>query len=139
MKYRDPYRHYRRQARRGWRGRRDGYPIMFIGTGEPLSLIAAAALGRLLYRHRSAFAPFAITSAAFIAAEMIHRHHPRYWLAVAGVTAAVTILAGIPHRLLVGQPSRPVHRHRANPRVRSLRCDTEAPRFEWTHRLEVRR
>src|SRR6266851_4927171 len=105
MKYRDPYRHYRRQARRGWRGRRDGYPIMFIGTGEPLSLIAAAALGRLLYRHRSAFAPFAITSAAFIAAEMIHRHHPRYWLAVAGVTAAVTILAGIPHRLLWASPA----------------------------------
>ena len=108
MMHRDPYRHYRhyrRQARRAWRGRRDGYPIMFIGTGEPLSLIAAAALGRLLYRHRSAFAPFAITSAAFMAAGVMHRHHPRYWLAVAGITAAVTILAGIPHRLLWASPA----------------------------------
>ena len=108
MMYRDPYRHsrhYRRQSRRAWRGRRDGYPVMFIGTGEPVSLIAAAALGRWLHRHRSAFAPLAVMLAVFITAGVIHRHHPRYWLAVVAITAVVTILTGIPHRLLWASPA----------------------------------
>jgi len=103
--HRDPYRQYRRYARRAWRGRRDGYPVVFFGAGEPLSLIAAAAFARWAYRHRSAFLPFVIMSAAFITADIIHRHHSRYWLAVAAITAAVTVIAGIPHRLLWASPA----------------------------------
>jgi hypothetical protein len=51
------------------------------------------------YRHRSAFLPFAITAAAFIAAAIAHPQHRRVWLMVALVTALVAILAAIPHRL----------------------------------------
>ena len=102
---RDPYRRYRRHARRNWRGRRDPYPVLFIDPGEPLGLIAAAALARWAYRHRSAFLPFAITAAAFIAAALIHPQHRRVWLVVALVTAAVTILAAIPHRLSWASPA----------------------------------
>jgi hypothetical protein len=42
----DPYRRYRRHARRSWRGRRDPYPVLAIDPGELLGLIAAAALAR---------------------------------------------------------------------------------------------
>ena len=102
---RDPYRRYRRHARRNWRGRRDPFPVLFIDPGEPLGLIAAAALARWAYRHRSAFLPFAITAAAFIAAALIHPQHRRVWLAAALATAAITILAAIPHRLSWASPA----------------------------------
>ena len=102
---RDPYRRYRRHARRSLRSRRDPYPVLFIDPGEPLGLIAAAALARWGYRHRSAFLPFAITAAAFIAAALAHPQHRRVWLVVALVTALVTILAAIPHRLSWASPA----------------------------------
>jgi len=104
---RDPYRQYQRYARRAGRGRRDGYPVVFFGAGEPWALIAAAAFGRWAYRHRSAFLPFAITASVFITAGVIHRHHPGTWIAAATATAAVTIVLGMPHRLLwAHQPGR---------------------------------
>ena len=52
---RDPYRQYRRYARRS--RRRGAFPVMLIGTGEPVGLIAVAALCRWMFRHRSAVAP----------------------------------------------------------------------------------
>jgi len=68
-------------------GRRYGeYPMLLIGPDEPLTLIAAAALGRWAYRHRSAFVPFAIMAAAFVAAGAIHHHHARYWILAAVLT-----------------------------------------------------
>lgn len=108
MTYRDPYRrsyrHYRRRMRRF--GRRYGeYPMLLIGPGEPLSLIAAAAIGRWLYRHRSAFWPFGITAAAFIAANAIHHHHARYWILAAVLTFQVTVTLAIPHRLVWTKPA----------------------------------
>jgi S-DNA-T family DNA segregation ATPase FtsK/SpoIIIE len=78
---------------------------MFMEPGEPAGLIVAAALGRWAYRHRSAFLPFVITGAAVIAADVIRRHHPGAWIAAVTVTAAVTIVAGIPHRILWARPA----------------------------------
>jgi S-DNA-T family DNA segregation ATPase FtsK/SpoIIIE len=105
MMYRDPYRHYRRRMRRGWRGRRDGYPMVFIGPEESLFLIAAAALGRWAYRHRSAFLPLAIMAGAFIAAGIIRQHHPGWWISVALITAAVTIILSVPNRIMWATPA----------------------------------
>jgi S-DNA-T family DNA segregation ATPase FtsK/SpoIIIE len=45
-----------------------------------------------------------ITAAAFILAAALHRHHPGYWIAAAGVTAAAACFLAIPHRLLRGNP-----------------------------------
>jgi hypothetical protein len=78
---------------------------MFIDPREPAGLILAAWLGRWAYRHRSAFVPFAVTGAAFIAAAVIHRHHPDAWIAVMTVTAAVTFVAAIPHRFVWSSPA----------------------------------
>jgi len=96
--HRDPYRYYRRRARRSWRGRRDAYPIMFLDPGEPAGLIIAAWLGRWAYRHRSAFLPFAIALAAFIAAGAVHRHHAGAWIIALTVSVAATFIAAIPHQ-----------------------------------------
>jgi DNA segregation ATPase FtsK/SpoIIIE, S-DNA-T family len=106
MMRRDPYRYYRRRMRRNWGARHGRYPIIIAGDlgYQPLGLIAAAALGRLIYRHRSAFLPLLITATAFILAADLHRHHPDYWIAAAGVTAAAACFLGIPHRLLWGNP-----------------------------------
>jgi S-DNA-T family DNA segregation ATPase FtsK/SpoIIIE len=68
--------------------------------------MAFAALARVLYRHRSAFRPFAVTAAAFILAAIIHRHHPGYWVIAAVVTAAAGGFLGMPHRLIWAQPGR---------------------------------
>ena len=105
MMGRDPYRRYRRRARRTWRGRGDGYPVVFLGPDERLTLLALAVFSRWAYRHRSAFLPFIITSAAFIVSGEIHQHHARWWIAVASGTAIITILMAIPHRLLWDQPA----------------------------------
>ncbi len=105
MMHRDPYRRYRRRMRRHGRNRYGEYPVLLIGPDEPLSLIAAAAIGRWAYRHRSAFWPFIITAAALITAGTVHQHHPRYWLIAAVVTAVVTLVLAIPHRLLWTKPA----------------------------------
>jgi DNA segregation ATPase FtsK/SpoIIIE, S-DNA-T family len=105
MSNRDPYRRYRRRMRRYGRSRYSEYPLLLIGPDEPLSLIAAAAFGRWAYRHRSAFWPFLITTAAFITARTVHRHHPRYWLIAAVVAFLVTTMLAVPHRLLWTKPA----------------------------------
>jgi hypothetical protein len=100
---RTPYRQYRRYTRRSWR--RGGLPVMLIGTGEPAGLIAAAAISRWAYRHRSAFAPFGITIAEFAIAAMLHRHHQHWWIPVMCATMAAAIVLGIPHRIMWAHPS----------------------------------
>jgi S-DNA-T family DNA segregation ATPase FtsK/SpoIIIE len=105
---RDPYRHYRRAMRRNWRTRHGGYPVIWPAPYEPAAAILLAALGRLAYRHRSAFLPFAITGAAFILAAVVHRHHPGTWVIVAVVTVAAGVVLGMPHRLWWAYPARNV-------------------------------
>jgi hypothetical protein len=105
MTRRDPYRRAMRRAGRTWRNRDDAYPILIIGTGEPVARIAAAMIARWAYRHRSAFLPFLITSAAFATAAFTHPHHARWWITTACVTVLATVLLGIPHRLLWARPA----------------------------------
>jgi len=105
MTYRDPYRYYRRRMRRGWRGRRSAYPVMFPVDYEPVFRLAAIASGRWAYRHRSAFLPFAITAGASVLAAILHQHHRGWWIATAGVTMAATFVLAIPHRLLWESPA----------------------------------
>lgn len=102
---RDPYRRYRRQMRRAFRGRHGGYPVPFPIPYEPLGWIALAAFSRWAYRHRSAFLPFAITTAAFLTAGYLYHHHRGWWIIVAAVTLTATIVLGIPHRFLWAYPA----------------------------------
>lgn len=105
MMARDPYRRYRRQMRRAFRGRHGGYPVLFPIPYEPLGWIAFAAFSRWAYRNRSAFLPFAITAAAFLTAAELHHHHRGWWITIAGITSTATFVLGIPHRLLWAQPA----------------------------------
>jgi len=79
--------------------------MLLIGPDEPLSLIAAAALGRWVYRHRSAFWPFLVTIAASITAANLHPHHARYWILAAVLTFQVTVTLAIPHRIVWTKPA----------------------------------
>jgi DNA segregation ATPase FtsK/SpoIIIE, S-DNA-T family len=103
MMGRDPYRSYRRRMRRSLR--RDGFPVMFLPLGEPLGLIAAAAFGRWAYRHRSAFLPFGIATAAFILAAIVHAHHAGLWVLAAVVTLVTAPVLGMPHRIMWARPA----------------------------------
>ncbi len=78
---------------------------MFIGTGEPLVLIAIAAIGKWAFRHRSAFLPFAVTLADFIIAAILHQHHQRWWIAALLITAITTVITGMPHRVIWAHPT----------------------------------
>jgi S-DNA-T family DNA segregation ATPase FtsK/SpoIIIE len=100
---RDPYRQYRRHARRAWR--HGNAPVLLVGTGEPVGVIAVAAISKWVYRHRSAFAPFLITAAEYTAAAYTHRHHPHYWIPVLVLTLMTAIVAGMPHRIMWAHPS----------------------------------
>jgi DNA segregation ATPase FtsK/SpoIIIE, S-DNA-T family len=93
----------RRAMRR--RGSNDPFQLVILGPDEPLGLIALEAAARWAWRHRTAFAPFGITLAAFTAAAYAHPHHARYWLATAGITVVATVVLGIPHRLLWSRPA----------------------------------
>jgi hypothetical protein len=103
---RHPYRHYRRAMRRRFRSRLGGYPILIPPPYEPVAAMMFAGFARVLYRHRSAFMPFAVTGAAFILAAIVHRHHPGMWVLPAVVTLAAGLVLGVPHRLLWAAPPR---------------------------------
>ena len=92
------YRWMRRHARHA---RRAGLqPMMIINPGDQLPDLIIVIIARWAWRHRTAFAPFAITIAASAVAACAHPHHARYWLPVAGLTLLAVILLGIPHRVL---------------------------------------
>jgi S-DNA-T family DNA segregation ATPase FtsK/SpoIIIE len=79
---------------------------MIFGTDEPFGVIAAAAAGRWLFRHRSALAPFIVTVAAFIMAAITrHAHHARWWIPVTAMTVTGAILLGVPHSLIRRHPA----------------------------------
>jgi hypothetical protein len=102
---RDPYRRQMRRARRAWRNGGQPYPVMMIGPEEPLSVIAAEALARWLFRHRSAFLPFAVAGTAFIVSAFAHHsHHARWWIPITAITATGSLLLGVPHSLLRRHP-----------------------------------
>ncbi|MGH3797710.1 MAG: FtsK/SpoIIIE domain-containing protein [Pseudonocardiaceae bacterium] len=90
-----------RRARRAWRRDEEGYPVMILGPDEPLFLVACAALGRWLFRHRSAFAPFLMMGGVFLVAGLIHRHHPGWWAPLTTLTIVITAALGVPHTIIV--------------------------------------
>ena len=47
---RDPYRRASRRARRAMRKGEHPYPVMVFGPDEPFGIIAAAVIGRWLFR-----------------------------------------------------------------------------------------
>jgi DNA segregation ATPase FtsK/SpoIIIE, S-DNA-T family len=96
---RDPYRTYRRDMRRVRRHMRGGYPVL-IPAYEPIGGMLLAALGRFLYRHRSAFWPPGITAGLFLAAHIAHAHHPALWIASAVLTVTAGLILGTPHQIL---------------------------------------
>jgi S-DNA-T family DNA segregation ATPase FtsK/SpoIIIE len=97
------YRRMRRQARQA---RRAGMaPMMILNPGDTYPDLIAVIIARWAWRHRTAFAPPAITIAAFTVAASAHPHHARYWLPAALLTLLVTIALGIPHRFLRGRPT----------------------------------
>lgn len=100
MAGRDRYRSSSRRARRACRRGEDGYAVMVLGSDEPLFLLACAAVGRWAFRHRSAFAPFLLTSGAFLTAAWIHAHHAGWWVPVMVGTAVCAVALGIPHAWL---------------------------------------
>ena len=92
---------YRRMRRHARQARRAGMqPMMIINPGDQLPDLVIVIIGRWAWRHRTAFAPFAITVAGFAVAAYAHPHHARYWLPVAGLTLLAVILLGVPHRML---------------------------------------
>jgi hypothetical protein len=91
------------------KGENNPYAVLIVGPDEPFAFIALAAIGKWAFRHRSAFAPFIITLAVFVAAAMTHGHHARWWIPVAAVTATTTLLVGFPHAVL--------RRHQAGRRI----------------------
>lgn len=97
---------YRRMRRYARQARHAGMqPMMIINPGDQLPDLAIVIIGQWAWRHRTAFAPFAITVAALTVAAWVHPHHARYWLPVAGLTLLVVILLGIPHRMLRARPA----------------------------------
>ncbi|MCA1706850.1 MAG: cell division protein FtsK, partial [Actinobacteria bacterium] len=71
-----------------------------MGPDEPVLLLAGAAVGRWVFRHRSAFVPLLLASGVVITAAVIHRYHAGWWVPVAIATVVVTVALGIPHTLL---------------------------------------
>jgi S-DNA-T family DNA segregation ATPase FtsK/SpoIIIE len=102
---RDPYRYYRRAMRRNWRTRHGVYPLFIAPPYEPGGPLIIAMLGRLLYRHRSAFLPFLISGTTFVLAYITHRHHAESWPIAAIATFAAVMILGIPHQLAWARPS----------------------------------
>jgi S-DNA-T family DNA segregation ATPase FtsK/SpoIIIE len=97
---------YRRMRRHARQARRAGMqPMMILNPGDQLPDLVIVIIGRWAWRHRTAFAPFAITVAALAVAAWVHPHHARYWLPIAGLTLLAVILLGIPHRMLRAGPA----------------------------------
>lgn len=95
MRY-DPYRSARRRMRRGWRDHNEGFPVMLFGPEESLTVVVVSAVGRWLFRHRSALVPFGLALVALVAAAVAHARHAGWWAPVAALTLTGTLLIGFP-------------------------------------------
>jgi S-DNA-T family DNA segregation ATPase FtsK/SpoIIIE len=85
------------------------YSVLIVGPNEPFGLIILAAVGRWAFRHRSAFYPFWVALAAFIAAGAAHGHHAQWWIPVAAATAATTVILAFPLQVMRRHPAgRPI-------------------------------
>jgi DNA segregation ATPase FtsK/SpoIIIE, S-DNA-T family len=103
---RDPYRRHTRRIRRAMRKQGGSpYGVLIIGPDEPYGLIIAAAIGRWAFRHRSAFYPFWVTLAAFIAAGAAHGHRAKWWIPVTIITTVATIIVAFPLQVLRRHPA----------------------------------
>ena len=87
-------------ARRTRRWGEDGYALMVLAPDEPVLLLACAAVGRWVFRHRSAFAPLFLCGGVFITAAVIHHYHAGWWVPVMLATVVISLALGIPHTLL---------------------------------------
>jgi S-DNA-T family DNA segregation ATPase FtsK/SpoIIIE len=91
---RDPYRRQMRRIQRTMRKNGDNpYGVIIVGPGKPFGLIILSVLGRWAFRHRSAFYPFWVALAAFIAAGAAHGHHAKWWIAATATIVTTAILA----------------------------------------------
>ena len=108
MMRRDPYRHYRRAMRRGFRSRHGAYPILVprpMSRSRPWPSRHWPGWPTGTGRHscRSLLpAPRSSSRLSCI------KHHPGIWVLVAVVTVAAGIVTGVPHRLLWAMPARKV-------------------------------
>jgi S-DNA-T family DNA segregation ATPase FtsK/SpoIIIE len=103
---RDPYRRHMRRMQREMRKNGDNpYAVLIVGPNEPFGLIVLAAIGRWVYRHRSALYPFWFALAAFIAAGAAHGHHAQWWIPVTAITTVITALLAFPHSILRRHPA----------------------------------
>jgi hypothetical protein len=87
-------RHARRMRRYGLR------PMVVINSGDPLPDLVIMTLVRWLWRYRSELAPLTLASLTALAAWGLHVTHPRWWPALASVTVAAALGAGIAGRRL---------------------------------------
>lgn len=98
---RDPFsRRDRRRMRRAMRHGENPYGVVIIGPDDSPVIMAVAALGKLMFRHRSAFLPFGVALAAFIASGLLHSHHSAWWPYLATATTVTTVTLGFPHSLM---------------------------------------
>src|SRR5262249_6738880 len=103
---RDPYRRHTRAIRRAMRKNGDNpYGVLIVGPDEPFGLIVLAALGRWAFRHRSAFYPFWVALAVFIAAGAAHGHHAQWWIPVTVITAVLTVILAFPLSVMRRHPA----------------------------------
>jgi S-DNA-T family DNA segregation ATPase FtsK/SpoIIIE len=101
---RDPYRRQMRRIRRTMRKNGDNpYGVIIVGPNEPFGLIILSVLGRWAFRHRSAFYPFWVALAAFIAAGAAHGHHAKWWIP-ATVTIVTTAILALPLQVMRRNP-----------------------------------
>jgi S-DNA-T family DNA segregation ATPase FtsK/SpoIIIE len=102
---RDPYRRPMRQMRRQMRKDGNPYGVVIVGPNEPFAYIIVSALARWAFRHRSAFAPFWVTLAAFLAASWVHWKHPGWWAPVTAATAVITLMLALPLPVMRRHPA----------------------------------
>jgi S-DNA-T family DNA segregation ATPase FtsK/SpoIIIE len=81
------------------------YGVVIIGPDEPFGFTILSALGRLAFRHRSAFAPLWVALAAFIAAGVAHGHHAKWWIPVTAVTVVATVILAFPLQVMRRHPA----------------------------------
>jgi DNA segregation ATPase FtsK/SpoIIIE, S-DNA-T family len=97
---RDPYRRHMRRMRRQMRKDGNPYGMFIVSPAEPWGYLIASALARWAFRHRSAFAPFNVALAVFIAAGVAHWQHRGWWVPMTIATSVATSLLGFPHSVL---------------------------------------